>query len=170
MMNKQIVSIAFGSLVLSLSAAQGSSLGGFAGRKAAAHLDGRVFSRYAMEDAMDEAVRAFETHEDDLRFGKGWQGEYWGRTMLGHTGAVRTFGRTDHREYIIRQSDRLIDGFMRPDGYLGTYKNPKSVVDTSGGVSTRFGVLSRLTRLRGRQGFSMRRRRRWISSFQCSAR
>lgn len=120
MMNRQIVSIAFGSLALSLSAAHVASLDGFAGRKAAALLDGRVFSRYATEDAMDEAVRAFETHEDDLRFGKGWQGEYWGRTMLCHTGAVRAFGRTDHREYVIRQSDRLIDGFMRPDGYLGT--------------------------------------------------
>ena len=130
MMNRRIVSVAFGSLALSLSAANVASIDGFAGRKAAAHLDGRVFSRYATEDAMDEAVRAFETNEDDLRFGKGWQGEYWGRTMLGHTGAVRTFGRTDHREYVIRQSDRLIDGFMRPDGYLGTYKNHKAVVDT----------------------------------------
>ena len=110
--------------------AQGASLGGFAGRKAAALLEGRVFSRYATVDAMDEAVRAFETHEDDLRFKIGWQGEYWGRTMLGHTGAVRTFGRDDHRDYIVRQSDRLVNGFMRPDGYLGTYNDPTAVVET----------------------------------------
>lgn len=110
--------------------AQGASLGGFAGRKAAALLEGRVFSRYATVDAMDEAVRAFETHEDDLRFKIGWQGEYWGRTMLGHTGAVRTLGRDDHRGYIVRQSDRLVNGFIRPDGYLGTYNDPKTVVET----------------------------------------
>ena len=35
---------------------------GFVGRKAAALLDGRVYSRYAREDVMDEAVQAFETH------------------------------------------------------------------------------------------------------------
>jgi len=104
--------------------------GGFAGRKAAALFEGRVFSRYAMEDAMDEAVRAFETKEDDTRFKIGWQGEYWGRTMLGHTGAVRIFGRKGHREYVVRQADRLLDGFMRPDGYLGTYSDPKAVVET----------------------------------------
>ena len=125
-----ILVAALAACAIGAPAAQGASLGGFAGRKAAALLDGRVFSRYATEDAMDEAVRAFETHEDDLRFRIGWQGEYWGRTMLGHTGAVRTFGRTGHREYIVRQSDRLINGFMRPDGYLGTYNDPKAVVET----------------------------------------
>ena len=125
-----IIVVALAACAIGAPAAQGTSLGGFAGRKAAALLDGRVFSRYATEDAMEEAVRAFETHEDDLRFRIGWQGEYWGRTMLGHTGAVRTFGRTGHREYIVRQSDRLINGFMRPDGYLGTYNDPKAVVET----------------------------------------
>ena len=106
-----------------------AALGGFAGRKAATLLDGRVFSRYAMEDAMDEAVRAFETNYDDTHVpGTGlWQGEYWGRTMLGHTGAVRCFGRDGHRDYIIRECDRLVGGFMRPDGYLGTYRDPRFV-------------------------------------------
>ena len=68
---------------------------GFVGRKAAALLEGRVFSRYAREDAMDEAVRAFETHYDDThKPGNGyWQGEFWGKTMLGHAGACRSATR-----------------------------------------------------------------------------
>lgn len=40
---------------------------GFVGQKAAPLLDGRVYSRYAREDVMDEAVLAFETHYDDTR-------------------------------------------------------------------------------------------------------
>ena len=114
---------------LSSGASPSAQLEGFAGRKAATLLDGRVFSRYATEDAMDEAVRAFETNYDDThKPGAGlWQGEYWGRTMLGHAGAVRCFGRDGHRDFIVRECDRLVNGFMRPDGYLGTYKDPRFV-------------------------------------------
>ena len=106
-----------------------AQLGGFAGRKAATLLEGRVYSRYAREDVMNECVRAFETHYDDThRPGSGlWQGEYWGRTMLGHTGALRLEGRTGQREYVVAQCDRLVGGYMRPDGYLGTYSNPRFV-------------------------------------------
>ena len=102
---------------------------GFAGRKAATLLDGRVFSRYAHEDVMDEAVRAFETHYDDThKPGNGyWQGEFWGKTMLGHAGAFRYTGRADVRDYVLAQASRLVGGYMQPDGYLGTYKDPRFV-------------------------------------------
>ena len=78
---------------------------------------------------MDECVRAFETHYDDTHApGRGlWQGEYWGRTMLGHTGAFRLTGKAGHRDYILSQSLRLIDGHQQPDGYLGTYRDPRFV-------------------------------------------
>ena len=102
---------------------------GFVGRKAATLLEGRVFSRYAREDVMDEAVRAFETHYDDThKPGNGyWQGEFWGKTMLGHAGACRHAGRADARDYVLAQVDRLVGGHMRPDGYLGTYDDPRFV-------------------------------------------
>lgn len=102
---------------------------GFVGRKAAALFDGRVFSRYAREDVMDEAVRAFETHYDDTKKpGSGyWQGEFWGKTMLGHAGAFRYTGRADVRNYVLAQASRLVGGYMQPDGYLGTYNDPRFV-------------------------------------------
>ena len=102
---------------------------GFVGQKAATLLDGRVYSRYAREDVMDEAVRAFETHYDDThKKGHGyWQGEFWGKTMLGHVGALRMTGREDVRQYVISQVRRLVSGYMRPDGYLGTYADPQFV-------------------------------------------
>ena len=128
MMTKMILAVLPACLFLALDAST-AELGGFAGRKAATLLEGRVFSRYAQEDAMDECVKAFETHYDDThKPGSGlWQGEYWGRTMLGHTGAFRMTGREDLRDYILRQADRLIVGHMKPDGYLGTYANPRFV-------------------------------------------
>ena len=102
---------------------------GFVGQKAATLLDGRVYSRYAREDVMDEAVRAFETHYDDThKKGHGyWQGEFWGKTMLGHVGALRLTGREDVRQYVIGQVRRLVSGYMHPDGYLGTYADPRFV-------------------------------------------
>ena len=107
-----------------------SAIGGFAGKRADALLEGRVFSRHAREDVMDEAVHAFETHYDDThKPGSGyWQGEYWGKTMLGHVGAMR-FGRRDEvSDYVLKQVDRLVSAHMAPDGYLGTYKDPRFVV------------------------------------------
>lgn len=102
---------------------------GFVGQKAATLLEGRVYSRYAREDVMDEAVRAFETHYDDThKKGQGyWQGEFWGKTMLGHVGALKMTGRDDVREYVVRQVSRLVMGYMRDDGYLGTYDDPRFV-------------------------------------------
>ncbi len=102
---------------------------GFVGRKAAMLLDGRVYSRYAREDVMDEAVCAFETHYDDThKKGRGyWQGEFWGKTMLGHAGALKTTDRDDVREYVMGQVRRLVSGYMGNDGYLGTYADPRFV-------------------------------------------
>ena len=135
-MEKSGMSVVFAAFVAASSAAFAQSvqtskthLGGFAGRKVATLLEGRVYSEYAREEVMDEAVRAFETNFDDKNgSGSGlWQGEYWGRTMLGHTGAYRLAGDEGHRRYILRQAERLVGGFMREDGYLGTYSNPRFV-------------------------------------------
>ena len=104
---------------------------GFVGARAADLLEGRVFSPFARVDAMDETVRAFETHEDDATVGgrrhSWWQGEYWGKTMLGHTGAWRYTGREDVRDYVRRQAQRLVSAHQRADGYLGTYADERFV-------------------------------------------
>ncbi len=106
-----------------------AKIGGFAGARMDALLEGRVFSRHAREDVMDEAVHAFETHYDDTyKPGSGyWQGEYWGKTMLGHVGAMRFGRQAEIRDYVLQQVDRIVGGYMQPDGYLGTYSNPRFV-------------------------------------------
>ena len=107
------------------------TFGGFVADKCATLFEGRVYSAFARGDAMDETVNAFATHEDDATIdGKRhgwWQGEYWGKTMLGHTGASRFTGRADERRYVREQVARLVDGYMRSDGYLGTYADAKFV-------------------------------------------
>ena len=83
---------------------------------------------------MDEAVRAFATHEDDAtvdgRRHGWWQGEYWGKTMLGHAGAIRLEGREGEKAYVREQVKRLVSGYMRADGYLGTYVEPEHLRQT----------------------------------------
>ena len=120
--------------VLARMAAAGVSFTGFIGEKAETLLEGRVFSPYARVDVMDEAVRAFETHEDDATVdGKRhgwWQGEYWGKTMLGHTGAIRYTGRADEKDYVREQVKRLVLNYMCEDGYLGTYGEPEHLKHT----------------------------------------
>ena len=116
------------------SSVSATVLHGFVGEKAATLLEGHVCSTYARVDVMDEAVRAFATHEDDATVdGKRrgwWQGEYWGKTLLGHTGAIRYAGLEDEKAYVREQVKRLVSGFMRADGYLGTYAEPEHVRQT----------------------------------------
>lgn len=99
---------------------------GAVGAKMDRLLTERVFSSHAQGKVFDEAVEAFRTKWDDThRPGFGfWQGEYWGKTMLGYTGAYRYTRDPTLRRFIEEKALGLIREFQRPDGYLGTYADP----------------------------------------------
>ena len=89
-------------------------------------LDRRVFSEYAQGPVYDEAENAFATHSDDSdpdRGYCGWQGEYWGKTMLCYAGAIRYTRDAKLAAWSVEKAHHLIDAYQHPDGYLSTYAN-----------------------------------------------
>ncbi|MBO7687527.1 MAG: glycoside hydrolase family 127 protein, partial [Kiritimatiellae bacterium] len=101
---------------------------GTVGSKTDRFLSKRVFSDYARNTMFPEAEKAFDTHFDDDPSHPGagyWQGEYWGKEMLGliegavygHDGGLKAWALERARELIRRH--------QRPDGYLGTYRDPE---------------------------------------------
>ena len=89
-------------------------------------LNHRVFSEYAQGPVYDEAENAFATHWDDSdpdRGYCGWQGEYWGKTMLCYAGAIRYTRDAKLAAWCVKKAHHLIDTYQHPDGYLSTYAN-----------------------------------------------
>ena len=99
------------------------TLQGPVGEKMDALFAARALSAKAQGKIFNEAVNAFRTHWDDTHDpGHGyWQGEYWGKTMLGYTAAARYYDNADLKRFIRAKSLELIREFQRGDGYLGTY-------------------------------------------------
>ncbi len=85
----------------------------------------RVCSARAQGEVFEEAVNAFRTQWDDThRPGSGdWQGEYWGKTMLGCVAAARYYDSRPLRETVRTRALELIREFQGADGYLGTYRD-----------------------------------------------
>ena len=105
------------------------TLKGFVGRKAEAFLDRRIYSEEAQGDIFDETEHAFETHYDSID-SKGvgrWQGEYWGKSMLGFTGAYRMDRKPELRDFIVGKCRRLVERFQRADGAITTYADVRQV-------------------------------------------
>lgn len=90
-------------------------------------LGNRVHSAYAQGPVYDECVRSFATHWDDSTDEKGkrragWQGEYWGKTMLCHAGAVRVTGDRALADWCVARAREFIDAYQQANGYLSTYR------------------------------------------------
>ncbi|NOY79550.1 MAG: hypothetical protein GXP31_00965 [Kiritimatiellaeota bacterium] len=85
-------------------------------------LAARILSEKAAHAILPEALAAFRDRVDDrIRPGQGlWQGEFWGKWVLGAVGAQRYTGDPGLREVIARSVDDLI-ATQRADGYIGTY-------------------------------------------------
>ncbi len=101
---------------------------GTVGSKTDRFLSKRVFSDYARNTMFPEAEKAFDTHFDDDPSHPGagyWQGEYWGKEMLGLIeGAL--YGHDDGlKAWALERARELIRKHQRPDGYLGTYRDPE---------------------------------------------
>jgi len=105
------------------------TLRGEVGNKMDKLLERRACSDKAQGVIFNEAVNAFKTQWDDTHEpGNGyWQGEYWGKTMLGYTAAARYYDNRRLKDFIRERSLELIRTYQHEDGYLGTYKNKEFV-------------------------------------------
>lgn len=96
----------------------------------------RVFGPEAKGRIYEEAVNAFRTHYDDVRTpeqdavegwtaGKGlWQGEYWGKSMLAAAAVAEHAGDAELKTWLKEKALAFVKEFQRPDGYLGSYRDP----------------------------------------------
>ena len=106
----------------------GAVLEGAVGAKADALFNERMLCSKAQGDIFEETVNAFATRYDDLHIASNavkrsgwWQGEYWGKTMLGYCGYARYSGDAKIRRFVHEKALALVRRFQRKDGYLATY-------------------------------------------------
>lgn len=91
--------------------------------------------RLLHEPAIEETEETFRVRVDDrLQSGVGrWQGEFWGKWMLGACAAARALDDGELRRRIGR-SLRAVVATQDPDGYLGTYHDPDFLVGNTWNV------------------------------------
>ena len=97
-------------------------LGGYVGKLFDTFFQGRVLSQYAQNVVYKEAEDAFLHQVDDENISAIWQGEYWGKWMIGAARVARYTHSEELRSFIRRGAERML-AYQRADGYLGTYKN-----------------------------------------------
>ena len=101
-------------------------LTGFVGDKIDRFLSRRVFSDFARQEMFAEAERAFDTHFDDDPSHPGagyWQGEYWGKEMLGLVEGALYGHDDDLKAWALERARELIRRHQRPDGAITTYRD-----------------------------------------------
>ncbi len=101
-------------------------LGGYVGEHIDKVLYTRLLSEYAKNQVYPEAEGAFVSRVDDELGAFGiWQGEYWGKWMIGAARAARYLNLDELREKV-RQSAITMIGYQEENGYLGTYRDSKN--------------------------------------------
>ena len=102
----------------------GSSFAPYGDDKLERFVQERVLSWRAKGEYYDEAVNAFRTHYDD---NGSWQGEYWGKTVLGAVATATLRRDRDLGEWIVRKAAAFVDEFQRPDGYICSYSDENAI-------------------------------------------
>jgi len=83
----------------------------------------RIFSPFAREVIFAEARSAFVTKMDDSSgVGGLWQGEFWGKLMMGASRVALYTGDADLKRFVAEECHRLM-AYQDADGYLGSYKD-----------------------------------------------
>lgn len=97
---------------------------GAVGKKMDNFLENRIFSEFARDSVFGEARDAFKNQIDDkFKAPAGyWQGEFWGKLMMGASRVAMYSGDKDLMEFIKAESYRLLE-YQEEDGYLGTYSD-----------------------------------------------
>ena len=87
----------------------------------------RITSEVAHTVVFHEAEDAFRNQLDDSSGVYGiWQGEFWGKWVIGAVRYCEYSADDDLKDFIRRSVDTLI-GMQEPSGYIGTYRDPMNV-------------------------------------------
>lgn len=101
---------------------------GYLGSRIDTVASGRLTNREVRERVYPEVEEAFRVRVDDtLQPGVGkWQGEFWGKWVLGLVAAYRYYGDDSLLEFIRRAARGLL-GTQDANGYIGTYADSSYV-------------------------------------------
>ena len=98
-------------------------LEGWIGKKMDRFFQERIFSSFAREVVFGEARAAFAMKMDDASgVGGYWQGEFWGKLMMGAARVAMYTGDAELKRFIVEECHRLMR-YQDDDGYLGSYKD-----------------------------------------------
>lgn len=98
-------------------------LEGWVGKKMNRFFQERIFSAFAREVVFGEARAAFAMKMDDASgVGGYWQGEFWGKLMMGAARVAMYTGDAELKRFIVEECHRLMR-YQDDDGYLGSYKD-----------------------------------------------
>ncbi|QYY37464.1 beta-L-arabinofuranosidase domain-containing protein [Ruficoccus sp. ZRK36] len=87
----------------------------------------RIISERAHRVVFHEAEDAFRNKLDDSSGVHGiWQGEYWGKWMIGAVRHCEYVHDTELKEFI-RTSVHTLMEMQEPSGYIGTYRDPMNI-------------------------------------------
>ena len=85
-------------------------------------LQNRIFSDYARGFVYRETEDAFRNQIDDAKAVGLWQGEFWGKWVIGAARACRYTGDGELKDFLSNAAHNLLM-LAREDGYIGTYKD-----------------------------------------------
>ncbi len=97
-------------------------LTGWIGGKAENFFRERITGDWARNVMMKEAEDAFIARKDDAGPLGLWQGEFWGKTMIGFA-QMSEYKRDEELRRFVRESAGRIMSLQESDGYIGTYTN-----------------------------------------------
>ena len=87
----------------------------------------RIFSDYARGSIYRETEDAFRNQIDDARAVGLWQGEFWGKWVIGAARACRYTGDGELKDFLSNAAHTLLS-LARDDGYIGTYKDSSNML------------------------------------------
>ena len=118
-----LLGLRLGADVLCPCAPDAVRLDGWGGRKMDRFFAERIFSPFAREVVFAEARAAFAMKTDDASgVGGYWQGEFWGKLMMGAARVAQYTGDAGLKRFIVDECRRLM-AYQDADGYLGSYKD-----------------------------------------------
>lgn len=99
-----------------------ATLHGRVGERIRTVVEARITSDFARTQIYPETIEAFRKRVDDRMKPKQgyWQGEFWGKWILGAIAAQRYTGDEELKDFI-RESVTDLLATQREDGYIGTY-------------------------------------------------
>lgn len=103
------------------------TLEGSVGEQMNLFLKHRIFSDYAKVAVYGETLDAFRNQIDDAKAVGLWQGEFWGKWVIGAARVCKYTGDSELKDFLLNAARELLS-LAREDGYVGTYRDSRNML------------------------------------------